>query len=243
MRKTIVTFACLFLLTACIQTNQPNNNPSPTGDALITKEYIDENIYNFYLDLSNLGLTKIPDFSEIATAVQKEDIIYLNLGKNNITEISDDLLALPNLKEVKLDNNQIKKLENIHGISMLKTLELFKNQIEEIELENLPTLTNLDLSHNKLEADDLTAIAKINSLETLQLQHNQIDSIENLKTLENLTSLKIESNQLKDVSVLNQMQNLKSITLGNNPLPADVIEKWTTFHKENKAKKETEEKT
>lgn len=234
MRKLLLTLAFLFLFTGC-NTSTVQPTPSGEGDALITKEYIDENIYNFYLDLSNLGLTKIPDFSEIATAVQKEDILYLNLSNNQIAEISDDLLVLTNLKELKLDNNQITKLENIQDILMLSKIDAYKNQISEIDLGSLPGLSSLDLSYNNLESDDLAQISKISSLESLQVQHNQIDSLDGIDALKNLKTLKAESNQIKDTAILEKMENLETVTLGYNPLSEKVIQQWQDFNEENKA--------
>ncbi len=234
MRKLILTFLVLLTLTACTKQVVTPSTPNSEGDNLITKEYIDENIYNFNLDLSDLGLTKVPDFSEIATAVQKEDILYLNLSNNQITEISDDLLALPNLKELKIDNNQIKKLENIENIAMLRSIEAYKNQIEEIDLGNLPALTQLDLAYNNLESDDLTQISLLTSLEYLQIQHNQINSIAGIDALENLKKLRIESNQIKNVAVLANLENLTEVTMGNNPLPESELNKWKEFNQANK---------
>lgn len=234
MRKLLLTLSLLFLLTGCNTAVVQNPPQTSSGDTLITKEYIDENIYNFYLDLSHLGLTKIPNFSEIATAAQKEDIIYLNLSNNQITEISDDLLALPNLKEIKIDNNQITKLENIHDIPLLNTIDAYKNLITDVDLKNLPALTNLDLSYNKLESKNIAQITPLTSLESLQVQHNNIESIEGIDALNNLKTLKIESNQISDVSILKNMPNLTSVTLGNNPLPEETQAEWKAFNAANK---------
>lgn len=233
MRKLILTLACVFLLTAC---QHETTKPTPTseGDALITKEYIDEHIDNFYLDLSNLGLTKVPNFAEIATAVQKEDIIYLNLSNNEITEISEDLLVLVNLKELKLDNNKITKLENIQDVKLLNRIEAYKNQIEEVDIKNLPGLVELDLAYNNLSSEDIASLNQLTSVESLQLQHNNLESIKGVEVLENLKTLKIESNQISDVSVLEQLENLENVTVGNNPLPETEIEKWKEFNQVNK---------
>jgi len=235
MRKLLLTLVGILCLTACTQTTAPTTEVQfSSGDLLITKEYIDENIDNFYLDFSGMGLTHIPDFSEIITEVQRENILYLNLSNNQITEISDDLLALPNLKELKLDNNQIKKLENIADIALLNRLEVYKNQIEEIDLGDLPTLVVLDLSYNNLDTEDFQSLIHLTALQNLQLQHNQITSIDGIQALGNLKELKLEYNQISEVSILDQLENLASVTLAKNALPEEVVEKWKKFNEENK---------
>ena len=73
-----------------------------------------------------------------------KNLVYLNLGYNKITKIDDGAFdGLSNLKELHLYRNQIKKIENLELLVNLETLGLHDNQIKKIE--NLEPLVNLEV--------------------------------------------------------------------------------------------------
>lgn len=62
---------------------------------------------------------------------------------------------LPNLVDLKLNENILQRLPIFHGLISLETLELMNNEIHEITLsalQALPKLKHLDLSRNMILA-------------------------------------------------------------------------------------------
>lgn len=62
---------------------------------------------------------------------------------------------LPNLVDLKLNENKLQRMPILHGLTALEVLELVNNEIHEISvqaLQLLPKLKHLDLSRNMILA-------------------------------------------------------------------------------------------
>ncbi|HPO06260.1 MAG TPA: leucine-rich repeat domain-containing protein [Candidatus Gracilibacteria bacterium] len=105
-------------------------------------------------------------------------------------------------------------------------MEAYQNQLEKIDLKNIPGLIDLDLAYNNLENEDLVDIWNLSNLEILQLHRNKISDIAGVEKLSKLKKIKLEFNQISDVSYLSNLKELKFASTAENPLPAEVIEKW-----------------
>jgi Leucine-rich repeat (LRR) protein len=86
------------------------------------------------------------------------------------------------------------------------------------DLSHLANLTELEvlLARNNHTAD-ISALAKLKNLETLNLEKNY--HIEDISSLENLSKLRIlvlEQNQVKDISALSNLVNMSYLALSNN---------------------------
>lgn len=82
----------------------------------------------------------------------KYNIRSIYLGNNKISEISQDLSCLANLKLVDLSYNNIKSINNLNEIKQMESLDLSHNQIEKIEnIDNLSALKELNLSFNTIK--------------------------------------------------------------------------------------------
>ncbi|NCQ82775.1 hypothetical protein GW750_08590 [bacterium] len=88
----------------------------------------------------------------------------------------------------------------------------------------------MDVSYNTLNT--IANIEELQLLTSLELQHNQLKSIDAVAKLP-LDKLKIEFNEITDVSVLQDITTLKEVTLGYNPLPEDVIQTYVDLTKQN----------
>jgi len=185
------------------------------------------------LDLSECGLSEIPDEVAKLTWLQKLDLSYnkiieintlqgltaltsLNLAGNQIKEI-DALQKLAALTSLDLSGNQIKKIGALQGLTTLTSLVLYSNQIKEIDvLQGLTALNSLVLFNNQIKEVDtlqgLTALTKLN------LAGNQIKEIEALQGLTALTSLNLYRNQIKDIEALQGLTVLTSLNLYSNQI-------------------------
>jgi len=226
MKKTILLIFTLFILSSC------GVSPSE-GDKNITLDFVKQHIDNSYLDLRSLGLTKVPEFSKILPQAVLEDVLFIDLSNNEIRKIPDEFKKFPNLKEVNLSFNKIKKLENLNNIKLLRKVEVYENELKSVNLKNVPNLKYLDLSYNNLESGDLEDIFKLTGLTELQLLRNNIKSIEGIEALTSLEVIKLEFNQIKDISPLDSLKNLKFVSVAENPLDKALIEKWIKFTQDN----------
>ena len=78
---------------------------------------------------------------------------------NNMITVIENLTAVPKLKILNLSCNQIWKLEGLAHLTELQSLAISHNYLKDYEsIEHLRecslTLTNVDLSNNKLEGDE-----------------------------------------------------------------------------------------
>lgn len=228
--KYFLGFSLLLTLSACeVEVYAPTE-----ADNRITQEFLQERIDSSNLDLRDLALTRLPEFCEVMTLPMLEDVLYIDLSNNQVSKITEAFRCFPNLKEVNLSYNQIEKIENLDGIALLRELNVHSNLLQEIELIDVPSLKILTLGYNNLETDALENVWKINSLEELELQHNQIDSIAGIESLRELKTIKVEYNQISDISALDALENLNFVSVAENPLDEDVIKNWIEFTQEKR---------
>ncbi|MBO0932539.1 TIR domain-containing protein [Fibrella aquatilis] len=139
----------------------------------------------------------------------------LRLNECSLTVIPRDLLDMPWLKQLYLDKNYIRKLENLDNLTKLEQFNITYNEIEQIEgIEKLTSLQILDMQFNRLRT--IENLNKNLSLTKLGLSSNQLDSLTGLQHLQQLTILYVSSNRLKRVDELADLPNLKRIVLTGN---------------------------
>uniref|UniRef100_A0A674BVA0 Podocan n=1 Tax=Salmo trutta TaxID=8032 RepID=A0A674BVA0_SALTR len=201
-----------------------------------------------YLDLSNNNLSVVPQGLP-------RGLILLHLEKNNIRSIPGDaLIACRNLEYLLLHNNQLRSRSihqaAFHGLKKLHTLHMYNNQLERVprglprraktlmllhngineigrnDLVMLYTLTELNLSYNRLISPKLhrEAFRKLRLLETLDLSGNALHSLP-LGLPRSLQVLRVKDNQLTSIpeGALQGMSKLKEIHLNHNQLKLNSI--------------------
>ncbi|CAH0592285.1 unnamed protein product [Chrysodeixis includens] len=148
------------------------------------------------IDCSRRGLTEIPD--GFSSQVQK-----LNISNNDISVFPANLNKFHNIVSLDLSGNQLTAIpENaLHNLSALEELFLSRNYFDSwISLNPndvfLPatSLKVLDLSYNKFRTMGNLANLELiisHSLETLILEHCEIDSLHGRSPLSGLTNIKV----------------------------------------------------
>lgn len=200
------------------------------------------------LDLSNNNLSIVPKGLP-------RNLVLLHLEKNSIRSIPGDALtSVRNLEYLLLHNNQLrsrsihpaafqglKKLHTLHMYNNLlervprglprraKTLMLLHNFISEInrnDLSLLYTLTELNLSYNKLTSPRLhrEAFRKLRNLETLDMSGNSLHTMP-MGLPRSLQVLEMKNNQLTSVPdrALTGMEKLRKLVLSNNQLKLNSV--------------------
>ena len=89
--------------------------------------FVSINVKAQNLDLSNLGLTQVPD-----SVWSKKEIVSLNLSGNNIRFISNKIDSLQALQSINLKDNPIQKLPEA----------FFNSKIQIINVSNTPLYDN-----------------------------------------------------------------------------------------------------
>ena len=126
--------------------------------------------------LDSNGFTKIENLFPLI------ELRCLYLSKNLITKI-EGLDALQHLTILDLSNNRISCIENLSSLENLETLNLSHNAISSMDaithLQTCLKLNNVDLTNNRLEANDAfySIIAAIPSLLTISVNGNELTKL------------------------------------------------------------------
>lgn len=121
---------------------------------------------------------------------------------------------------LKLDFQNILRIDNLWQFESLRKLQLDNNIIERIEgLENLINLVWLDLSFNNIEA--IEGLDALVNLEDLSLFNNRISKIDSLDALVKLQVLSLGNNQIgnmMNIIYLRRFKDLRALSLSGNPV-------------------------
>ena len=153
------------------------------------------------LNLSNLGLTEIPENVFLYTNLTK-----LTLSGNQIRNIPKDILKLRKLKTIDLSKNEIKTLQSaLFKLPNLRTLNLYCNNITALPKQFYDSsITCLIVGHNRLTAVDFK---KLHNIESLDLTYNQLTSIHIGAEAKELKVLRIKGNSLENCSIDQAVRN------------------------------------
>jgi Leucine-rich repeat (LRR) protein len=122
------------------------------------------------LDLSKNLLTEIPeDIGNLS------NLLTLNLNNNLLTSLPDSLNQLRALNSLSANSNKIKRLsENMNQLTSLSTIDLSNNEITYFhnDLYSLSKLTTLNLNNNKITR--LPTIAADWNVRLFSIQNNEL---------------------------------------------------------------------
>lgn len=163
------------------------------------------------IDLSNMGLTEIPD-----GIFRCKNLKKLNLSHNQIKTIPADISKLKFLKNLDISNNKIGSLmSKFFDLQNLDTLIVNNNEIKHIpkQIAKLKKLNKLSLAGNQL-TELSEVVSDIKSLVSLNIANNLISKFPANAKFDNLEILWINKNpiqELKPKEILTNFPNLKTI--------------------------------
>lgn len=124
------------------------------------------------------------------------DVDYHGRGLQSMELL--DLVCKPGLRSLRLDHNNLHKIEGLEKATALRELSLANNRL--LRIDGLPpTLVHLRiliLSNNSISRIDSSALRHLVQLEYLDLSNNNIKRIENLQYNINLIHLDLSHNNI-----------------------------------------------
>ena len=132
------------------------------------------------LNLSNNLIHNIKSLSKKNKESENEEEIeirwkslkFLNLSNNKIHELTGGFNC-PEIIDLDLGSNEIRKIDNFEGIPNLEVLDLSNNQISDIKnVSNLPKLKRLYLGGNRVKS--FLSFEGLESLQFLHLRNNYV---------------------------------------------------------------------
>merc|ERR1719244_867856 len=177
----------------------------------------------------------------------------LDLQKNNLDKLPDDISQLTNLKVLYLQNNNLDKLpDDISQLTNLKVLYLQNNKLKQLpsSISGLTCLKTLDLRSNSKLKEIPKELAHLRLLETLLLDQEHItypspDILEQgteaiMRFLCSECSIDyIPPSQCTEITIENGINGMKN---GSNILPTDPYEELVKSHLEKEEKIKEEKK-
>lgn len=150
------------------------------------------------------------------TINQEGNIISLDLSGNKIRDLTP-LQNLTQLERLNLWHNQIDNIEPLKWLKHLTELHLEGNKFSDLNtLEKLAKLTHLFLNENNIE--NIRPLQNLKFLTELGLSKNKIDDLSPLKNLKQLTYLLLDDNQISDLTPLKDLEFLSRLRLWNNQI-------------------------
>lgn len=151
LKLSLLVVSVLLLGAGCARSNQDGISNYDTNDQ-------NSRSASDSINLSNQGLTKVPEYIFNQTSLEE-----LDLSNNRLTgAIQSQVGNLKNLKTLKANNNLMTGIPaEIGQLQSLEVLDLSNNQITGLpyELGNLKNLKILNISGNnysKLDLDNIT---------------------------------------------------------------------------------------
>uniref|UniRef100_K3WYY9 Dynein assembly factor 1, axonemal homolog n=1 Tax=Globisporangium ultimum (strain ATCC 200006 / CBS 805.95 / DAOM BR144) TaxID=431595 RepID=K3WYY9_GLOUD len=120
------------------------------------------------------------------------------LESNGLTKI-ENLAPLVSLRCLYLSKNLIERIENLESLQELNTLDLSDNRVRTLSgLAQLSQLSSLNLSRNQLETyDDLQELTQCKQLTNIDVSHNRLEDprvLEIFQAIPQLRALRITGN-------------------------------------------------
>lgn len=183
----------------------------------------------FVLAVSNTVIAKTNDMIKFKdNNLQKALSKYYELDSDIITkEKASELTKKDDL--LVLENANIFDLEGLQYFINMITLYIGGNNLQNLKpLSMLNKLGMLDITDNAIKGikleKALSEMGKIENLDKLILENNQITNVDFLKkvgNMKNYTHLDLSNNRIRDISILKNATNLTSLDLSDNRI-ADV---------------------
>ncbi|MBO0445152.1 Ig-like domain-containing protein [Enterococcus ureilyticus] len=172
-----------------------------------------------YTDVTEFSWTKfIPELEELNLF---GDVVGGNpVDMENTLQVDATGLAnLKKLKRLELSESYIHDLRFINELPMLERLEVFRMVIEQMpQIETMEYLESISIGDSRFK--DISWMKDLKDLSdlTFWLSHNELTDISGLANLEKIGSLNLSNNNISDISSLANLKEFYSLNLRNNQI-------------------------
>ncbi len=148
----------------------------------------------------------------------KKDIYYLPCSNRDIRSLAG-IENIENLRWPRFNNTPI---EDYSGIELTSITELHISDMQVVPdlaaIAKIKTLEELYADNSEITSEDLDGLkaGELPNLKKLQLESNNIVSVEGVSHLGSLEKLYMENNYISDVSVLISLKNLEYLDIAEN---------------------------
>ncbi|KAH3863239.1 hypothetical protein DPMN_026219, partial [Dreissena polymorpha] len=146
-----------------------------------------------------------------------KDLMSLQLQHNKIKSIGKSLSCLKKLKILRIDCNQLLKIEppELSQCVQLTTLDISCNMLDSLAALNyLPNLEEVNASGNRLRS--VSDLSKCKHLGEIDLSGNHIKDLSGLRGLPRLMTLNVSNNQLSSFKTIGKLQSLTDLFAADN---------------------------
>ncbi|GMM36830.1 hypothetical protein DASC09_041550 [Saccharomycopsis crataegensis] len=152
----------------------------------------------------------------ISKSIQINSLLRLVIREAGICE--EIFESLPNLKTLILEGNELTEIPNLECLKNLEVLEISDNPgITKVNsLHSLPKLISLDLSRNSIQYINLDS-SKFPKLETLYISHNKLTCMNEFNNIPSLIKLYANNNRINDIVSLNYPK-LRHLNVSHNSI-------------------------
>ena len=152
----------------------------------------------------------------LLTPQEMKRLTWLDARENQIKNLGG-LEHATMMRSLNLGRNEISDILPLVGLVHLEHLYLFVNPVS--DLLPLMDLTQLRTLHlGACQISDITALAQLTQLVKLMLPYNEIENISSLANLTQLTELSLNNNKIIDVSPLANLKKLTDLQIAGNAI-------------------------
>lgn len=142
-------------------------------------------------------------------------LVSLLLQQNGIASFPTSFKTLKNLRELRVDRNQITSIENLSGCSALRILDLSFNNIESLSgIAGLQSLQELKVNNNKITS--LQTLRSLPSIRELQVSHNKLVNLDGVQYLPTLETIHADNNVITTVKVPQTFMKRKNVSASSS---------------------------
>lgn len=173
-----------------------------------------------YLDELSASGNKIKN---ISIESELQSLRYLNLSRNQLSDVSDVFERCISLISMDLSFNDIRDLNINSSIVGLSDLHLSNNKINRLGCNIFPNenwgSTSVDASKNQLKELDLNCDKRSKQI-TLNVEDNLLESLILPATtlVDELATLLASKNRIKQIIIEKELKSLKHLQLANNSI-------------------------
>jgi len=170
-----------------------------------------------YLDISGNGLDSLDGLC---------DLLHLRelRADNNRLASLDGVFDLDSLLDLSVKNNKLAMVDfQTADMKRLERLDLSGNELADVRgLDSLPALTHLDLSNNILQKFSPSDAQPVTTLMSLVLSHNHLDAID-LTSVPNLQAVRLDGNKLSRLPIVHSRHTISTLSM-RDEAPASAFD-------------------